>query len=295
MSWHFFEEWSRLIHRFLLLQLGFRSVRKNNNILVGNGNYCFEMVVVFMKDRRVKIVISIMGVAIIVLLVIFLNTKNQNIELAQTVQQQTTIIEELRNGAERRIVEIRSLFKNKQFKELYTAANELSKCHPESKESIEAQGYVDQAKNEEAIVLAQKKAEEQKQKALAEQSQGDKARAVMLVSRVSTDNPNSANGVNFRVIWQNTSDKVIKYCRFTVVPYNAVGDIVSCFIRHESEYTGQVTGPINPGQWYGEDKYWSCAWYNNTITHAKLKKVAIDYMDGTSTQLVGKDVEYIQM
>ena len=78
----------------------------------------------------------------------------------------------------------------------------------------------------------------QKKKVVEEQGQRDKARSSILVSRVSTDNPNSAGGVNFRVVWQNTSDKVVKYCYFTVVPYNAVGDAVYCTIRRESEYTG---------------------------------------------------------
>lgn len=142
--------------------------------------------------------------------------------------------------------------------------------------------------------INQQKQQQAEQKKQQEQAKREKIRSSILISKVSTDNPNSAGGVNFRVVWKNTSDKVIKYCFFTVVPYNAVGDIVSCTIRHESEYTGKVTGPIAPGQWYGEGKYWDCAWYNNSIVKAKLKKVVINYMDGTSIQIEGNDIDSVQ-
>ena len=85
-----------------------------------------------------------------------------------------------------------------------------------------------------------------------------------------------------------------KYIVFTVVPYNAVDDAVMCTIRHESESRGKVTGPVAPGQWYGKNYQWECAWYNNTIVRAELKQIYIQYMDGTTEQLSGQDVKYVQ-
>lgn len=244
-------------------------------------------------DNKRNLVI-LLGLALIISIGVAINISSKNMELEKTVQAQANIINELQNGAERRIAEIRGLFANKQFKDLYTASTELSKKHPGTKEAKEAEGYVSQAQVEEAAVLAKQKEEAQRQKELAERSNIDKARSIIRVSKVSTDNPNSAGGVDFRIVWQNTSNKAIKYSYFTVVPYNAVNDIVMCTIRRESEYTGKVTGPVNPGEWYGEEKYWECAWYNNSIERAELKKIEINYMDGTSVRLTGDDIKYVQ-
>ncbi|MDF2565877.1 MAG: hypothetical protein K0Q53_2281 [Massilibacillus sp.] len=189
---------------------------------------------------------------------------------------------------------MKSLFEHKQYKELYSAADELSKQHPGSKEANEAQGYVAQAKNEEAAQLAKQQEEEQKKKELAQRSNQDKARSIIRVSKVSTDSPNSAGGVDLNIVWQNTSSKTVKYCYFTVVPYNSVNDAVSCTIRRSSEFTGKVTGPINPGQWNGENTSWECAWYNNTIVRADLIKIKIEYTDGTTEQLSGDQIKYVK-
>ncbi len=247
-----------------------------------------------MEKKRSSIIISVLVLALFVALILMGNAKSKNVELEKAIQAQATTIDELRNGADRRIVEIRALFEHKQFKELYNASAELSKNHPGSKEANEAQGYVSQAQAEEAALLARQQEEAQKQKELAARSNIDKARSIIRVSKVYTDNPNSANGVNFHIVWQNTSNKVVKYCYFTVVPYNSVDDVVACTIRRESEFTGKVTGPINPGQWKGESTYWDSAWYNNTIVRAELKRIQIDYTDGTSEKLSGEDIKYVQ-
>ena len=241
-----------------------------------------------------RIIISGLGLALFIAVISIGSTISKNTELEKTVLAQAATINELQNGAERRITEIRALFEHKQFKELYNASAELSKKHPGSKEANEAQEYVVRAQAEEAIVVAKQNEEAQKQKQLAERSNIDKARSIIRVSKVYTGNPNSAGGVDFHVVWQNTSNKVIKYCYFTVVPYNSVEDIVSCTIRHQSEFTGKVTGPIDPGQWYGENYSWQNAWYNNTIVKAKLTKIQIDYMDGTSEKLSGEDIKYVR-
>lgn len=248
-----------------------------------------------MEKKRSSIIISVLVIALFATLVLMANTNSRNSELEKTVLAQTATIDELKNGAERRITEIRSLFERKQFKELYSVSAELSKNHPGSKEAKEAEGYVSQAQAEEAAVVAKQQEEAQRQKEIAERSDMDKARSIIRISKVVTDSPNSAGGIDFHVVWQNTSNKIIKYSRFTVVPYNSVNDAVMCSIRHQSEFTGKVTGPINPGEWAGEDRYWECAWYNNTIVRAELKKIEIDYMDGTTVILSGNDIKYVQI
>ena len=64
----------------------------------------------------------------------------------------------------------------------------------------------------------------------------------IMVTRVKTD---SVGGVSPSIGYRNNSDKTIKYIDFTMVPYNAVGDTVSCEIRGNSAATGRVTGPID--------------------------------------------------
>lgn len=63
----------------------------------------------------------------------------------------------------------------------------------------------------------------------------------VMVTRINTD---SVGGVSPSIGYRNNSGKTIKYIDFTMVPYNAVGDPVSCTIRGYSSAVGEVTGPI---------------------------------------------------
>lgn len=54
---------------------------------------------------------------------------------------------------------------------------------------------------------------------------------------------NSVGGVEPTIVWRNDSGKTIKYIYFTVVPYNAVNDIVSCRITGDTYTTLKCTGP----------------------------------------------------
>lgn len=119
------------------------------------------------KEKN-RIIISGLSLALLIAVISVGSTISKNAELEKTVQTQATIINELQNGAEGRIVEIRSLFEHKQFKELYNASTEFSQKHPGSKEANEAQGYVTQAQNEEAALLAKQKEEEKYEVSLYE-------------------------------------------------------------------------------------------------------------------------------
>lgn len=69
----------------------------------------------------------------------------------------------------------------------------------------------------------------------------------------------SFNGVGFPVYWRNDSGKTIKYITFTVVPYNAVGDMVSCTITGKTAVNEKYTGPFNSFDRYNIDNnyfYW---------------------------------------
>ncbi|MBQ9162775.1 MAG: leucine-rich repeat domain-containing protein [Clostridia bacterium] len=103
---------------------------------------------------------------------------------------------------------------------------------------------------------------------------------------------NSADGVDMRISWTNTSDKTIKYIHFYVEPYNSVGDKMYCDIRDHSRFDAYVTGPCEPGYkgYYnvGETYYgdkWETCWYNSSIKTIKLTGIKIIYMDGSVVDL----------
>lgn len=101
---------------------------------------------------------------------------------------------------------------------------------------------------------------------------------------------NSAGGVALRFTYKNDTEKTIKYAYFTVVPYNAVKDKVSCTVKRVSEQTVKITGPIEPN--IHRTPRWENLWYNNTIRTVELKEIEIEYMDGSKEVLKGGDIRY---
>ncbi|XDD41706.1 hypothetical protein AB3N58_10415 [Leptospira sp. WS60.C2] len=110
-----------------------------------------------------------------------------------------------------------------------------------------------------------------------------------IIVKARASRPNSAGGVDFSVHWKNVSNNTFKYVVFTVIPYNAVGDIQKCSIRNYSEFKGKETGPYEPGSVVGYGTSWSNAWYNHSIRCVKLKKVEITFMDNTKTTITDID------
>lgn len=100
-----------------------------------------------------------------------------------------------------------------------------------------------------------------------------------------TDAPNSAGGVDLHIKWKNTSNKTIKYITFDCNLYNAVDDMVACDIKNQYTFRGQVTGPIEPGTVYGDNRSWDNAWWNNSGKYPKIVGIEIEYMDGTIIEI----------
>ena len=92
--------------------------------------------------------------------------------------------------------------------------------------------------------------------------------------------PNSVGGNTVRYAIKNTSTKTIKYYILSFVPYNAVGDPVSCNVKHRSIAQVKGTGPIAPNC-IGNEGCFENAWYSTSINKVKLVKAEIEYMDGT--------------
>lgn len=142
----------------------------------------------------------------------------------------------------------------------------------------------------------QKQVEQEIEKNNLKTKQLEEIKNSIKVSKVWTDEPNSAGGVDLYINWQNVSDKVIKYAYFTIQPYNSVNDAVYCSIRHYSEFTAQAdNGPYSKGEGTtGTNYYWENAWYNYSIKNVKLKSARVEYMDGSELEIPEEYIEYIK-
>lgn len=203
-------------------------------------------------------------------------------------------LNEIKNGAEFRLNKIVSNFNNKNYSKLNILVDSLKLLHPNSEQSKKAISLNEKAKK----IVLEKEKKDKKERLLKEKNrektQKEKLRQIIRIKKFYSSRPNSAGGVDFKIIWQNKSNKTVKYATFEVVPYNAVGDVVECSIRNSSTFRGQVTGPIKKNKWNGYGTTWSNAWYNNTIKKIKVTGVDIDYMDGTSETLYSSDIKYVK-
>ncbi len=108
------------------------------------------------------------------------------------------------------------------------------------------------------------------------------------ISKAYAKTPNSAGGVDvFHEIY-NATEKEMKYITFTYVPYNSVGDMVSCTVKKRSEVSCKLTGPFKPGDATYVD--WKNVWYNPTISLTGIKEVNIEYMDGSTETIPGGEI-----
>ena len=219
---------------------------------------------------------------------------NEN-EIKQLKNRITELEKELsdyKSNPQFTLAQLKDAFAKGSYDSVKIYVETICKFHPGSSEAKEAQLYIKSIDSINAHQKMQIELAVEKERIEKNKSAAQKIHDIIRVKYVRTDEPNSAGGVDLHIYWQNTSKKTIKYVRFTVDAYNRVNDLARCSIRRESEFTGKVTGPIKPGQWYGGDIIWPCAWYNSTIVKAILTKIKIEYMDGTTCEIDGPDLMY---
>ncbi|MBN1592907.1 MAG: hypothetical protein JW941_06650 [Candidatus Coatesbacteria bacterium] len=103
--------------------------------------------------------------------------------------------------------------------------------------------------------------------------------------------PNSAGGVDVSIGFINATDNIIKYTRFMVRAYNAVGEMELCEIRHRETSLLRCVGPLGPGKRdYGD---WSNVWYNYAIRYIVLEYVKVTFMNGDEVIIKGEDLSLI--
>ena len=149
---------------------------------------------------------------------------------------------------------------------------------------IENRGLLTKARDTYKELLAAK----EREKAIEE------ARNLIRVTKVDVSAPDSAGGVELYFNFVNNSDKTIKYLRFGVTFYNAVGDIVLPNYDKQTINYCKETGPYKKGEGLsGTYWYWG-KFYSFDIKSAKLVDLSIEYTDGTSVTLTKDQVDGVQ-
>lgn len=96
---------------------------------------------------------------------------------------------------------------------------------------------------------------------------------------------NSVGGVSPTVCFRNNSGKTIKYIYFTMVPFNAVNDRVSCEVRGASASVGKVTGPISPTSLDNARVYYTAENPTQSRTpFATQQQISMDFYVGTRSR-----------
>ncbi len=89
----------------------------------------------------------------------------------------------------------------------------------------------------------------------------------------------------------NMSKKTIKYLTWYGKVKNAVGDYISCEVKHTSSFSGKYTGPCEAYSF--DDAYWEPVLFNSTADQMVLSSVKINYTDGTSVTITGQSLGFI--
>lgn len=98
---------------------------------------------------------------------------------------------------------------------------------------------------------------------------------------------NSADGVSCFISFKNITDKMAKYVKFDLVPYNRVFDQAYSTIDGKSKKTVTVTDFISPNDEY--HAYCENVWYNSTIISMKVDKIEMIFIDETSLVIEGNE------
>ena len=170
--------------------------------------------------------------------------EKQVADLNSKIDYLTSKIDELENGASQLLAKINNAFEQEDYDTVVKIATELHVKFNGSDEDVKGQELSQKAQKEIDRVAAEKKAEEERAAAEAAKSEKEKIQSIIRLGGAVVDKIDSAGGVSIYVYWRNESDKEIKYLRFYVTPYNAVGDRVNSEIGNKSTTQCYITGPL---------------------------------------------------
>lgn len=96
-------------------------------------------------------------------------------------------------------------------------------------------------------------------------------------------------GYQMRIL--NMSNKTIKYLTWNGKVKNAVGDYISCEVRHTSSFSGKYTGPCN--SLCDDFAAWDAVLFNASADEMVLTSVKVIYTDGSSVTIAKQSLDYI--
>lgn len=107
--------------------------------------------------------------------------------------------------------------------------------------------------------------------------------------------PGDPKSTHVFISLKNLDARTIKYCTFSFLGYNRVGDVIPWFnasITKNNHAILQVVGPV--GTNCISDATFERVWYSPVkVSNLELCVVLIEYMDGTKKTLLGKEIERI--
>jgi len=116
------------------------------------------------------------------------------------------------------------------------------------------------------------------------------ANSPLVITRISASSPNSAGGIDVDVDAVNVSDRTIKYIRYTVELYNAVGDVVADEITGSSTRRLLDTGPYRPGDSAAWGS-WPTVFYNYAGRCVIVLSMSVTFADDSTVTIQGADLE----
>lgn len=126
-----------------------------------------------------------------------------------------------------------------------------------------------------------------------EEARKKASRSRLRVSKCWVSGPDSAGGYELHINYENKSDQVIKYFRFGVTFYNAVGDAINTWRIDSIEYC-EDTGPFAKGVCRsGNSVYWG-KYYDSPIDHPEIVYIEVVYMNDSTWTLTKDEIADVQ-
>lgn len=176
------------------------------------------------------------------------------------------------------------------------ARQQKIKAEMEQREA-ERKAEIERLEAEKALWESKLKVEKEKLKSLIQEAnknallikqelinRAKKHKSPIAVTNAAIYDINSADGVSIYIDYINTSDKVIKYIDFELVPYNRVYDPLPAKTK-----IAQVVNFIKSNSVINHSA-WDCIWYDSSLLYFEIKSIKVIYQDNSSDKITNKDI-----
>lgn len=176
------------------------------------------------------------------------------------------------------------------------ARQQKIKAEMEQREA-ERKAEIERLEAEKALWESKLKVEKEKLKSLIQEAnknallikqelinRAKKHKSPIAVTNAAIYDINSADGVSIYIDYINTSDKVIKYIDFELIPYNRVYDPLPAKTK-----IAQVVNFIKSNSVINHSA-WDCIWYDSSLLYFEIKSIKVIYQDNSSDKITDKKI-----